>query len=240
MALALADTPTHGFASTTTTVHAVYTATAGAIVVACCFCEQTVQRTFSGGVSGAGLTWTKFTEYDAAGGGGGFVALAVFWAYAPSGFTSQTITATASGTFDDANIMLFSVTGVQASAQSNPFDPNASNPATAQVPISTSPTVNLSTTHANTFIVGFSGTNASEGFTNPGSGFTAIDNANNPGGGAFAVTRLEYVVESSPQTNLAVKYGGTSTSIASMMAFALTDVQTASHAQYNPFMICMD
>jgi hypothetical protein len=126
--------------------------------------------------------------------------------------------------------MLFSVTGVQASAQSNPFDKNGSNPATAQVSPATNPTVNISTNNPNTFIVGCTGSNASEGFSNPGSGFTAIDNANNPGGGNFAVTRLEFVVESAAQTNLAVKFGGTSTSVASILAFALTDVAGSPHS----------
>ena len=172
----------------------------------------------------AGLTWRQRTatstpdidgySYDVA------FNTEVWWAYAPSPLSSDTITATMTGNTADIDCIGLAAFGVNGANTSNPWDTNTSLPAAVinddnnAIP-SVSP---ISTNAADTMLLGFLATpEYSEGGNEDGgsgdyavgSGYTQIA-YNNIGSCADAAQQLiEYKVASSSQSNAAISFSAT-------------------------------
>jgi hypothetical protein len=120
------------------------------------------------GVSGGGLTWASIAISPA---NGVFTRTELWWAYAATHLTSQTITATianTNGNFDDATIVVFAVTGFLGTAyQTAPWDVNASLPKTNSG-VNNAPTeTGISTTSANSMVINVVGSNDNVAITAP-------------------------------------------------------------------------
>jgi hypothetical protein len=178
-----AATPATGSVSTGTTISlSISTSGTNRLVVVEGHSERTVGQgshaTMS--VSGGGLTWHARSQVvlDNAGVPAAYNDVEVWWAYAPTALTAAAITVTFSATVDGGTAVGSAVSGGPCTFAS-PWDANGSLPATAtSVSTSTLSVPGVSTTTANSMIIGVTGSATATGIvfvaTSP---FTMIGNA---------------------------------------------------------------
>lgn len=209
MTLAIDGSGATGTSSGTASVSATITTSLAAdIIVAYVFCEKPsgTQVTVSG-VSGGGLTWAlrkQFTWVPS----GQSNDIEIWWAAAASALSAQTITASLTGTVDNASLHLIAVSGVPN--QSSPWDTNVSLPA-AGAPagsVTNTPSTTISTTSTTTLVLGFWGI-ASTVQRTAGTGFTALYSTSTSSGTLFTRTFSEYQTFASAQSNTTVNFNGT-------------------------------
>lgn len=181
------------------------------IIVVLGSCESAGGAVSVSSVSGGGLTWarrgTTFQYSNATPGG----HIDVFWALAPSALSSTVITLTLSGTTDDCSAVAFGVNGANTTT---PWDTNVSIPATASSAGSATPSVGgVSTTSANTMLLGFFGQGNGAAPTSPtaGTGYALVDPTNGcapNGSGSFSSNAcVQFQVVSSTQASVTVAFG---------------------------------
>lgn len=183
------------------------TTTANDIICALVFIEAPTANRWISGVSGGGLTWAKRTQATgfAASGFNAAQSLELWWALAPSPLAAVTITATMSGAYDDAAILVFGVAGCNTTA---PWDANASLAARLSFFGATVPTFNgISTTQANDFLIFGFGSGASQGIGTVPTGFTQIGATINGGGARWASIGAAYRNVTSAQSNQTYAWG---------------------------------
>jgi hypothetical protein len=226
MALTINGSGATAVASGTTSVAATITTPAtNNIILAYTHCENpAAQRTVSG-VSGGGLTWARRAQFLNS--SAPWSTNEVWWAAAPAALTSQTITVTFSAAIDDCSLQLIAVNGVLNLV--SPWDTNGSLPATGVGP-GTPVSRNISTTAANTMLLGFTG-DATSNVPATGTGFTLLYTTANSGGANFSFTKSQYQVFTSAQTNYAATFGGVVQGSAGYIFDALAAVAAASAAQ---------
>jgi hypothetical protein len=158
-------------------------------------------------VSGGGLTWTRRKQLTFTAGAPWYNTIEMWWAAAASALTSQTITATFTGTIDDSSLQLIAVNGVPSLAA--PFDGNASLPATATNVSGSSgiPIATTISTSATAFVLGFYGTSSSN-VGAIGSGFTSLYSTSNTGGALFSLTLSEHQSFATAQSGISVGFLG--------------------------------
>lgn len=139
---------------------------------------------------------TQYTTYPSY---SSYTDMEVWWAYAPNKLSSETITATLSGSIDDGAIIAFGVSGANTTA---PWDTNAGLP-NAVIGNSLTPSVTVSTTARNTIILGIDSTGSYTALT-PGAGYTQIQYVANNGATYYEYAIAEYAMATSPQTGIAV------------------------------------
>lgn len=200
---------------------------------------QTVSTVTNTGFGGA-LTWTKRSSLafklinDQLQNG----RLEVWWAkLAPT--TAGTVTANLSGTCDNINITVFAVNGVD---QTNPWDFNGSLPGTnTNLTLTNSiPTVSsISTTNANTMLLGFAGEidgTATITMT-AGSGYTIIINKLDNAGSVACASFTERQIVSSTQSGVNVVFGTSKPAwgmIADALQAATSGTPTNQYSWPNP------
>jgi hypothetical protein len=193
-----------GSASASGSIAATLTTTnSNDIIIACIFNEA--QGHPAGphavsGVSGGGLTWTQRSSQTSSAFNGS--ALEVWWAHASSPLSNVAITASFTGTPDDASIIVFGVSGCGNLAA--PFDTNASLPKTAQSTSLSSPSVaGVSTDFAKAFIFGVAGSQTF--FSSPGDLVaplsTPIANTNTGAGSGFSSAIAAEGIVNVPQSS---------------------------------------
>lgn len=91
------------------------------------------------GVSGASLTWAKYSHYDfdSSDPTNHKQRLEVWWAHAPTQLTSQSITATLDGNSNGPILAIGAIAGCPAARLSNPWDADPSLPFNASNPSGT-------------------------------------------------------------------------------------------------------
>lgn len=148
-------------------------------------------------ISGGGLTWARRGSPVPQGADG----LEVWWAAAASPLSATVITVNFSGATAASAITAFGVNGANTVS---PWDVNASLPKTGTGTGGVAPSVSgVSTTAANTMLLGFSGNNNSNAQT-AGASFTLIDTVTTVAGASVASERD---VVSSAQSSISVAFG---------------------------------
>lgn len=157
MAVPTLDQSGSGSVTTATGTLAVTTTGANEIIIlAISCCEYSQPSTPNTTVSGGGLTWIKYVSfpvgYPTAGSHG---VIDIWYAIAPTAVSAATITiGGAGGTYPSLCYSYASFSGVSTST---PFDPGSTFPATDYVAIGGTPAATVSTTEANTTIIGVLG-----------------------------------------------------------------------------------
>lgn len=197
MALAIDGTSQVGQATgaSVVTSAALTTAVNGSIIIACSSAEwlTSVGAAGTATFSGAGLAWAgKFALTHQVVAPASFPAyhrMEIGWAFASGTLSAQAISATytkpGGNNFDDACITVFGVKGFLGTAyQSNPWDGNVSNGATATSEAGAAPTVNITTAATSSMALGyFSSTGPNnQAAGGVGSGYTYINGLQNQGG----------------------------------------------------------
>lgn len=150
--------------------------------------------------STSGLTWHKRLSVVS-----NVTDVEVWWAYAPSVVTSETITATYNMSIDDFSGIAFGVNGCD---QTSPWDPNSSLPQT-MVANGSSPSMTASTTNANTFMIEGIGTgNNATNYNTPPAGWTFVAGTKNGGGLQYSAVGAACKGFTSAQSSLTVTWGG--------------------------------
>jgi len=157
----------------------------------------------------AGLSWQRRAQYQWAGGrNSNSNTLEIWWAHAPAALTADTITAHISGgNVDDATILAFGVAGADID---EPFDTNASLPASATGGASSASTPSLagvSTDAARELILAVAGSPRSGGTSSSPADFTTLANFTNGGGTDWSSQQSEYKLATAPLDNALVAFG---------------------------------
>lgn len=175
--------------------------TANSVYVVLAYAEQNPPPSISG-VSGGGLTWqqrkrsqgSKRGDYE------------IWYAYSTGTVANFTITVTYAANFDDAATFGLAVAPVSSTV----WDSNASLPANASNPSSTSWTPSVSgvaTTQAHDLLIATQGTANTGNTTSPPTGWTWLANVQNSGGGLFAYAGLAILRRSSILASSTVAWG---------------------------------
>lgn len=168
----------------------------------------------------AGLAWherTATTSPNMIGSNGNpnSFDLEVWWAYAPSALSSDTITPTFAANRDCSTLAAFGVNGANTT---NPWDANGSLPQTAVNNSATylggtdaDPSASVSTNAANTMLLGFMATEywGVDNTGNPysaGSGYTQLAYTLDGSCSLWTASSAEYQVVSTPQSNTTVNF----------------------------------
>ena len=163
----------------------------------------------------AGLTWHErdaTSSPSLVGYEGNYSAFdtGIWWAYAPSALSSDTITPTFTGDYDCASLIAFGVNGADTS---DPWDTNSSLPQLGVNDGGTpaDPSVSgMSTDAADTMLLGFMGTGQGDGTDNTygaGSGYTMVTYQDGYYSCSLdADTAAEYQLVSSAQSNTAASF----------------------------------
>jgi hypothetical protein len=167
------------------------------------------------GVTSSNLTWTRRATQTALSGSGTGYTQEEWWASSVSAFSAETVAISATSQLV-AYYGSFSITGADLVA---PFDVNGSLPAKNSFNSSVAPSLSVSTTSANTIILGALMAPSATG--NPGSGFTA-----GPTDGSSFDT--EYKIVSSTQSSLTVNWGSGETNAGSRMLMIADAIKEAS------------
>jgi hypothetical protein len=163
-------------------------------------------------VTASGLTFTKrkalvFATND---------TIELWWAIAAAPLSAKVITVNWSSSVSAANVAALCAFGVSGADTRNPWDPDASLPATATGSNSVPTVSGVSTDSPDTILLGLSAELTALTET-AGSGFTLIDSTTQG-----AVTAAdEYQVVSGPQSSVSVAFGTTTTASWSMIADAI-------------------
>ncbi len=157
----------------------------------------------------AGLAWQRRAQYQWAGGrNSNSNTLEIWWAHAPVALTADTITAhITGGNVDDATILTFGVAGADVD---EPFDTNASLPATATGGASTASTpslAGLSTDAARALILAVAGSPRTGGTSSSPADFTTLANFTNSGGSDWSSQQSEYKLATGPLIDASVAFG---------------------------------
>ncbi len=170
--------------STNSISAAITTSLADDIIIAFFHCELNASSITVNSVSGGGLTWTRRTQFV----WGANNTIEIWWAYAHTPLTSQTITVSCTGSFDDASLQLIAFNGAYSFV--TPWDTGGAYPYTALVTTS-SVSVNITSSTPTSFVLGFLGSpNSNNGAA--GSGFTSLYTTTNGGAALWSYTRSEY------------------------------------------------
>jgi len=163
-----------------------------------------------------------------------YTEMEVWYAAASTPLSSVTITATLSGSIDDASLVAFGVNGANTAS---PWDSNGALPKTATGTASGNPTVTaVSTSNANDILLGFTGL-ALAGAGTPAvetaaSGYTLIQTQVNGGGTGASEAAAEYKVVSATQSSISMAFATANTNWI-MTGDAIQ--QATSAATPNPF-----
>jgi hypothetical protein len=174
------------------------------------------------GVSGGGLTWTKYTsQADNVNTFNVYQVQEIWWAKATSTLSAVSITAATNVTIDDATFVVAAFNGCNLT---NPFDTNASLPVKVKSNTTTVALTGITTTSSNITVVAsfYTGTNMS--LNTLDTGFTLIQNIQNGSGQYYMYNFVEYQSFTSARSSFTVtnpKSGGRSDT-AYGIAFALT------------------
>lgn len=210
----------------TTTVSALLTTTGAGIVCAMYYADANGGNTGHApaltGMAATGLSFTKRWAFPA---GTTFHGQMEVWTAPSAGaITAKRITATAAGNFDNGALIVWGVSGANAT----PFDPNVSLPNTStwtQTPnVNDPPAMTQSTTNANDLIIFAVASDHSTTFTNP-TGFTTIDTVQNGTGALWAYMQIAYKAVTSVQSGVTLTWGNTLTATSS--GIAAVDALTA-------------
>lgn len=220
---ALAASPTIGAATSggfqggSTSGNVTKTCAAGdTVFVAAFLTSQVALRT--GSVSGASLTWTMSSRVQHTSGSTRNNS-ELWYAYTAAGFTSQSITLTASAATDATEFSAFCVSGADSS---NQLDPNASLPATYNAGSGT--TFTYSTTNADDLIISFRGKSDNGESTDIPTGFTNLVHAVNSSGAVrYANVHVDYKSVSAAQGNVTSAYLSAGEVDASILVAATAD-----------------
>lgn len=223
-----------GSVSGTGTISATLTTTSTDDVIIACIYNEAQGHTAGphdvSGVTGGGLTWTQRSKETSTAFNGS--SMEVWWAHAPSALSSTSITATFSGTTDDASIIVFGVSGANTSA---PFDTDVSLPAKTQATASSIPSISgVSVTSAASLVFGAAGSQTF--FASPGDlvkPASAIDNTNTAAGSGLSSLIAAYDVNAlavSSQTYSVNRTCGAWIFIVDAIVPASTDVDITASA----------
>lgn len=162
-----------------------------------------------------GLTFTKRWAFSS---GTTFHGQMELWSAPSAGaIAAKRITATASGNFDNGALIVWGVSGTNAT----PFDSNISLPNVStwtQSPVlNDPPAMTQSTTNANNFIIFAVGSDHATTFTNP-TGFTTIDTVQNGVGSLWAYMQIAYKIVTAIQSSTTFTWGNTLTATSSGIA----------------------
>jgi hypothetical protein len=223
MALSIVSSQTGKSSSSATvaTTSALVDGNAGDIIVVFVNVDAVTSPASVTSISGGGLTWQRRAMYPLQTHSGvaftdGYVTAEIWWAYAASSFNA-TITATIGGwsSVGSSNLTMvaFAVTGFTGTAyQTNPWDSNIALPAVAgwmgnSGAATSTPTAAVSTTSANTMVLGFL---AFLENTSPtaGSGFTTVNGVLQTSGNNYAYAYVEYENFTSAQNALSIATTG--------------------------------
>jgi hypothetical protein len=157
----------------------------------------------------ASLSWQRRAQYQWAGGrNSNSNTLEIWWAHAPAALTANTITAHISGgNVDDATILAFGVAGADIN---EPFDTNASLPATATGGAATASTPSLagvSTDAARALILAAAGSPRTGGTSSSPADFTTLANFTNSGGTDWSSQQSQYKLATGMLSNATVAFG---------------------------------
>jgi hypothetical protein len=157
----------------------------------------------------AGLSWQRRAQYQWAGGrNSNSNTLEIWWTHASAAFTADTITAhITGGNVDDATILAFGVAGADID---DPFDTNASLPATATGGASTASTPSLAgvaTDAARALILAVAASPRTGGTSSSPADFTTLANFTNGGGTDWSSQQSEYKLATAALTDATVAFG---------------------------------
>lgn len=216
MALALdpSDPPATAGTSTASSlvVPSFSTSVAGEIIIAAIATSQpTGLITVSSVSDTSSLSWTKRAATSFNGGlNSSHVGIEVWWAYSAGTLSTDSVTFHLSGSADVAVGGCFGVTGfVGIGYPTNPWDVNVSLPVPGSSTTTSTPSVSVSTTAANTMILGFCGCSGNLG-SSVGSGYTVVTSRFGTSSGSDGTDiTIQYKIVSGAQTGLTDNMGST-------------------------------
>ena len=195
-----------GIATATTTLTATLTTTqTNDVIVLGVNNERTsVQASYAAvsNISGGGLTWHSRKVVQVNGGAGGaWNTSEEWWATSAGTLSAQVITITFSTTIDDSTVAVCAFSGGNVA---NPFDSNVALPGSGTSIALTQPTANITTSNANTMMLGWAHgpvatAQSAAGTFNLVTG-TLASNINNTGGTNNSATSLNYLAVTSTQS----------------------------------------
>lgn len=222
MALAVENIVSNKATGTATPTVDITTSGTDRIVVIVAHAEKTTASPTISSVSAAGLTFQKHTSQQwAASHTDEYNGYEVWWAYAASVQTANTVTITWDATIDDSTVMAFAVSG--STAFTDPFDANASVPSLSTGSAATPSDSGLSTDSTNTILFNFCATGDGLGIPSAPSGHTSMGSQTNNGGTRWSAQSGSYIAFASTQSGYSFTDNGTTDAIWGLIVFVIRD-----------------